>query len=333
MSILSFILSSEQTFELACQIKKQNNDIDMHVFSLEQKLDEKIKKSKVFNKVHKKLKDFRSHDIIFIDSMVKYREKIFQQIIEDNDKDILIVDLSPAKDKSIEWANNQIKTENINFVSAYPIINLNYKISNIESMFAEQKFLLMPSKKMSENFFKILIQIIESIEMEPYFIEAVEFDSYYAATNVIPKLISFSIMKYAEESQSWPEMSKFAKQDFNYSTIGSLTDPEELFEIINHTKEFSSHWYNQANNEISKLSEYILNKDKDLCDYLIKGWESRMRWELGVTGSTDNVSPSSNILSSGESMAGFLVSENLMQKKIDHEKSKSKDLWKYKRTK
>jgi len=32
-------------------------------------------------------------------------------------------------------------------------------------------------------------------------------------------------------------------------------------------------------------------------------------------------------------MAGFLVSENLVQKNIDRERSKSKDLWRYKKTK
>ena len=57
-----------------------------------------------------------------------------------------------------------------------------------------------------------------------------------------------------------------------------------------------------------------------------------MRWELGVTGSSDGNS-SVNILNSGQTMAGFLVSDNVIQKRVDLEKSKSKDLWKYKRTK
>ena len=169
--------------------------------------------------------------------------------------------------------------------------------------------------------------------MEPYFMEPVEFDSYYGATNVIPKLISYSIIKYAEESSSWGEMSKLAKNEFNYSTIGSLTDPEELFEIIKRTNDLSTHWFNQINKEISNLSNSFENKGQLLLDYLIKGWESRMRWELGVTGNNDGSAPSSNILSSGQTMAGFLVSEGLIQKRIDMEKSKSKDLWKYKRTK
>ena len=200
-------------------------------------------------------------------------------------------------------------------------------------MFTEQQFLLMPSKKVNEKFFNILIQIIESIEMEPYFIEPVEFDSYYAATNIIPKLLSYSIMKYSEESTSWAEMSKLAKNDFNYSTIGSLTDPEELYEIIVRTTDLSNHWFKEVNNEISQLSDSFEQKDNNLLDYLIKGWESRMRWELGVTGSSDSNSPSANILNSGQTMAGFLVSDNVIQKRVDLEKSKSKDLWKYKRTK
>ena len=333
MSVLSFILSSNESLELAIEIKNKNKNLDIQCFSLEQKLDKQIKESNVFNKIHKNLKDFHSHQIVFVDSLVKFREGILNQIIEKSTEDKLIVDLSPAKNDAINWANSSINNEKINYVSAYPIINLNYKLSKVDSMFTEQQFLLMPSKNVNERFFNILIQIIESIEMEPYFMEPVEFDSYYGATNVIPKLISYSIIKYAEESSSWGEMSKLAKNEFNYSTIGSLTDPEELFEIIKRTNDLSTHWFNQINKEISNLSNSFENKGQLLLDYLIKGWESRMRWELGVTGNNDGSTPSSNILSSGQTMAGFLVSEGLIQKRIDMEKSKSKDLWKYKRTK
>ena len=333
MSTISFILSSETNLELATQIKTKNENINIECFSLEQNLDTKIKESKVFNKTHKNLKEFSTHDIVFIDSLVKFREGIINQLIETNSKEKLIIDLSPAKNDSINWANTKIEDERISFASAHPIVNLNYKLAKLDSMFTEQQFLLMPSKKVNENFFNILIQIIESIEMEPYFIEPVEFDSYYAATNIIPKLLSYSIMKYSEESTSWAEMSKLAKNDFNYSTIGSLTDPEELYEIIVRTTDLSNHWFKEVNNEISQLSNSFEQKDNNLLDYLIKGWESRMRWELGVTGSSDGNSPSANILNSGQTMAGFLVSDNVIQKRVDLEKSKSKDLWKYKRTK
>jgi hypothetical protein len=57
-----------------------------------------------------------------------------------------------------------------------------------------------------------------------------------------------------------------------------------------------------------------------------------MRWELGITGSNENAS-SPNILSSGQAMAGFLVSENLVQKNIDRERAKTKDIWRYKKKK
>ena len=333
MSIISFILSSEENLELAVQIKKKNENINLECFSLEQNLDIKIKESKVFNKIHKNLKEFSTHDIIFLDSLVKFRENIINRLIENNSKEKLIIDLSPAKNDSINWANTKINDENISFISAHPIVNLNYKLTKLDSMFTEQQFLVMPSKNVQERFFNVLIQIIESIDMEPYFIEPAEYDSYYAATNVIPKLLSYSIMKYSEQSHSWSEMSKLAKSEFNYSTIGSLTDPEELYEIITRTSDLSNHWFKEVNNEISQLSDSFQKKDNNLLDYLIKGWESRMRWELGVTGSSNGSTPSVNILNSGQAMAGFLVSENVIQKRVDLEKSKSKDLWKYKRTK
>ena len=333
MSILSFILSSEENLELAVQIKKKNENINLECFSLEQNLDVKIKESKVFNKIHKNLKEFSTHDIIFLDSLVKFRENIINRLIENNSKEKLIIDLSPAKNDSINWANTNINDENISFISAHPIVNLNYKLTKLDSMFTEQQFLVMPSKNVQERFFNVLIQIIESIDMEPYFIEPVEYDSYYAATNVIPKLLSYSIMKYSEQSNSWAEMSKLAKSEFNYSTIGSLTDPEELYEIITRTSDLSNHWFKEVSNEISQLSDSFQKKDNNLLDYLIKGWESRMKWELGVTGSSDGSTSSVNILNSGQAMAGFLVSENVIQKRVDLEKSKSKDLWKYKRTK
>ena len=86
MSTLSFILSSETNLELAGQIKKKNENINIECFSLEQNLDTKIKESKVFNKIHKNLKEFSTHDIVFLDSLVKFREDIINQLIETNSK-------------------------------------------------------------------------------------------------------------------------------------------------------------------------------------------------------------------------------------------------------
>ena len=168
--------------------------------------------------------------------------------------------------------------------------------------------------------------------MKPYFIEPQEFDSYYAATTLIPKLISFSLIKKIESSSSWTEMSNLANEEFSNLTIGSTTDAEDIFEILNSTADLSKHWMKEIFSEISIINNKIAAGDKNLLDYLINGWESRMRWELGITGSNEN-DPSPNILSSGQAMAGFLVSENLVQKNIDRERSKSKDLWRYKKTK
>ena len=291
--------------------------------AIDNSLDSKLKDSKIFNKIHKNIKSLSSHDIIFIDCMVKYRNDIIEALTKDNEKQLLLVDFSPAKSKAIEWASKNLNN-NISYVSAFLVSNLNIQYSKSDNIFEDQKCLLMPSSNVNDSYYKILVQMIESIEMNPYFIEPQEFDSYYAATTLIPKLISFSLVKKIEASSSWPEMSNLANEEFSNLTIGSTTDPEDIFEIL--------HWMKEIFNEISIINNKISEDDQTLLDYLINGWESRMRWELGVTGSSEN-DPSSNILSSGQAMAGFLVSENLVQKNIDRERAKSKDIWRYKKTK
>ena len=330
MAIISFIINSDISLEFAKQIKN-NNNFEIHGLAVDNSLDSKLKDSKIFTKIHKKLKSLASHDMIFIDCMVKYRNEIIQTLIKNNDKKLLIVDFTPAKSKAIEWANENLNN-NISYVSAFLVSNINIQYSKSENIFEDQKCLLMPGHNIDDSYYKILIQMIESIEMKPYFIEAQEFDSYYAATTLIPKLISFSLIKKIESSSSWTEMSNLANEEFSNLTIGSTTDAEEIFEILNSTADLSKHWMKEIFSEISIINNKIAAGDKNLLDYLINGWESRMRWELGITGSNEN-DPSPNILSSGQAMAGFLVSENLVQKNIDRERSKSKDLWRYKKTK
>ena len=330
MAIISFIINSDISLEFAKQIKN-NNNFEIHGLAVDNSLDSKLKDSKIFTKIHKKLKSLASHDMIFIDCMVKYRNEIIQTLIKNNDKKLLIVDFTPAKSKAIEWANENLN-KNISYVSAFLVSNINIQYSKSENLFEDQKCLLMPGHNIDDSYYKILIQMIESIEMKPYFIEAQEFDSYYAATTLIPKLISFSLIKKIESSSSWTEMSNLANEEFSNLTIGSTTDAEDIFEILNSTADLSKHWMKEIFSEISIINNKIAAGDKNLLDYLINGWESRMRWELGITGSNEN-DPSPNILSSGQAMAGFLVSENLVQKNIDRERSKSKDLWRYKKTK
>ena len=330
MAIISFIINSDISLEFAKQIKN-NNNFEIHGLAVDNSLDSKLKDSKIFTKIHKKLNSLASHDIIFIDCMVKYRNEIIQTLIKNNDKKLLIVDFTPAKSKAIEWANENLNN-NISYVSAFLVSNINIQYSKSENLFEDQKCLLMPGHNIDDSYYKILIQMIESIEMKPYFIEAQEFDSYYAATTLIPKLISFSLIKKIESSSSWTEMSNLANEEFSNLTIGSTTDAEDIFEILNSTADLSKHWMKEIFSEISIINNKIAAGDKNLLDYLINGWESRMRWELGITGSNEK-NPSSNILSSGQAMAGFLVSENLVQKNIDREKDKSKDIWRYKKTK
>jgi len=330
MAIISFIINSDISLEFAKQIQN-NNNFEIHGLTVDNSLDSKLKDSKIFTKIHKKLNSLASHDIIFIDCMVKYRNEIIQTLIKNNDKKLLIVDFTPAKSKAIEWANENLNN-NISYVSAFLVSNINIQYSKSENLFEDQKCLLMPGHNIDDSYYKILIQIIESIEMKPYFIEPQEFDSYYAATTLIPKLISFSLIKKIESSSSWTEMSNLANEEFSNLTIGSTTDAEDIFEILNSTADLSKHWMKEIFNEISIINNKISAGDKNLLDYLINGWESRMRWELGITGSNEN-NPSSNILSSGQAMAGLFVSENLVQKNIDRERAKSKDIWRYKKTK
>ena len=330
MAIISFIINSDISLEFAKQIQN-NNNFEIHGLTVDNSLDSKLKDSKIFTKIHKKLNSLASHDIIFIDCMVKYRNEIIQTLIKNNDKKLLIVDFTPAKSKAIEWANENLNN-NISYVSAFLVSNINIQYSKSENLFEDQKCLLMPGHNIDDSYYKILIQIIESIEMKPYFIEPQEFDSYYAATTLIPKLISFSLIKKIESSSSWAEMSNLANEEYSNLTIGSTTDAEDIFEILNSTADLSKHWMKEIFNEISIINNKISAGDKNLLDYLINGWESRMRWELGITGSNEN-NPSSNILSSGQAMAGLFVSENLVQKNIDRERAKSKDIWRYKKTK
>ena len=330
MAIISFIINSDISLEFAKQIQN-NNNFEIHGLAVDNSLDSKLKDSKIFTKIHKKLNSLASHDIIFIDCMVKYRNEIIQTLIKNNDKKLLIVDFTPAKSKAIEWAKENLNN-NISYVSAFLVSNINIQYSKSENLFEDQKCLLMPGHNIDDSYYKILIQIIESIEMKPYFIEPQEFDSYYAATTLIPKLISFSLIKKIESSSSWTEMSNLANEEFSNLTIGSTTDAEDMFEILNSTADLSKHWMKEIFNEISIINNKISAGDKNLLDYLINGWESRMRWELGITGSNEN-NPSSNILSSGQAMAGLFVSENLVQKNIDRERAKSKDIWRYKKTK
>ena len=127
-------------------------------------------------------------------------------------------------------------------------------------------------------------------------------------------------------------MSNLANEEFGNLTIGSTTDAEDIFEILNSTTDLSKYWMKEIFSEISIINNKILAGDQNLLDYLINGWESRMRWELGIIGSNENA-PSSNILSSGQAMARLFVSENLVQKNIDRERAKTKDIWRYKKKK
>ena len=66
-------------------------------------------------------------------------------------------------------------------------------------------------------------------------------------------------------------MSNLANEEFSNLTMGSKTDPEDIFEILNSTTDLSKHWMKEIFNEISIMNNKISEDDHE---------KTKERWRI-----------------------------------------------------
>jgi prephenate dehydrogenase len=265
--------------------------------------------------------------LVILDAPVTDIKDLFISVSEYLDEDTIVTDTGSSKTRCAAWAD-ELLPKHAKYVGGKPVVKKS--LQEIESASADIfngiHYCVMPSKSSDKESVKNVVGMIETIGAKPYFLDPQELDSFSAAVDALPLIMSTAYMNTVSESISWKEMYKSAGHVFDNQTVLASEDPIDSESESLTISEPLIHWIDQLILSLHKMRADIGSNSDDLLDDFIRAWEERARWEIGAVGKEKS---NINIPSSGETMAAAFLGDRLAQRLTKLTDEKSRESWKY----
>ena len=243
-------------------------------------------------------------ELIVIAAPPNSLEEILVSISNNLSENSVVTDTAVTKEKILEWAEKYIPGK---FVGGNPLVGgLEGNNSDPSGyIFSSCKWALITPIKTPEKKISQVVNFIEDLGAKPFFLGALEHDSYTVATSVLPYIFSSTIMNALSESPSWHEMSQFAGKQFNQITSPSKDLPDISFGAIETTNKILIEWVNRTINILEEMKTGL--KDENISNNLVlekinQAWEERIRVDAGLANRRKSTEERPRIPTASEGM-------------------------------
>ncbi len=200
-----------------------------------------------------------------------------------------ITDTANTK-RAILRVAEEILPSRVGFVGGNPLVGggLSGQDNASPNIFAGSRWAIIASPSAPQASVHEVSRMVDALGAKPFFVDELEHDSYMAAVNGLPTLVSSVLMSTAAASPSWREISRFAGREFNSMTELAEVDPASNYAMCNTNSDMLVHWIDQAVTRLEELKSSIRNDDEredpdgPMMDNFVHSWEARMRVVAGI---------------------------------------------------
>ncbi len=290
-----------------------------------------IKKINAFDDIVSGLDEaLEGAQLVVIDSSVSETRDILQSMSPHISDGAVVTDTGNSKVRCAVWAE-EFLPDSVDYIGGRPIIkNFDMRLENSSGqLFKDNNYCIMPTKKADAQAIKTVVSMVEAIGAVPYFLDPIEHDSYSAAVDVLPMVISAAFVNTTAGSDSWKEMYKTASRAFDQQSMPSSDDPIDAETQCLTVSQPLIHWIDQMILSMHKIRSQLSEDSDDLIESFITAWEQRARWETGAIGDDDS---RPTLPTAGESMASVLLGDKLAKRFTKLGDADKRSSWKYPRT-
>lgn len=290
-----------------------------------------IKKINAFDEIVSGLDEaLEGAQLVVIDSPVSETRDILQSMSPHISDGAVVTDTGNSKVRCAVWAK-EFLPDSIDYIGGRPIIkNFDMRLESSSSqLFKDNYYCIMPTEKADAQAIKTVVSMVEAIGAVPYFLDPIEHDSYSAAVDVLPMVISAAFVNTTAGSDSWKEMYKTASRAFDQQSMASSDDPIDAETQCLTVSQPLIHWIDQMILSMNKIRSQLSEDSDDLIESFITAWEQRARWETGAIGNDDS---RPTLPTAGESMASVLLGDKLAKRFTKLGDADKRSSWKYPRT-
>jgi prephenate dehydrogenase len=212
----------------------------------------------------------------------------------------VIIDLSPLKRPSMQWAQEYL-TPQQHWIGATPLINPAYLFQVDQGaaqakadLFDQGSLILTPSATCAKEAVDLAFSFASILGSRPRFLDPLEHDTFLGLTEGLPALLGVALFAQVQSNPAWHDL-----QWFTNSTFGTLTRP--LFDT--HPDALREEWLGNRDMLTRALDEMITTlqsvrqviaaNDRDAVDALLektsRGYEEwinhryRGDWDAAAT--------------------------------------------------
>jgi prephenate dehydrogenase len=253
----------------------------------------------------------RKSQLVILDTPISETQEIMETLGSILTDGCVVTDTGNAKVSSINWATQHF-LPGINFVGGHPLIKK--RMQTIEeadsTVFDGIDYCIIPSESASEQSVKAVVNIVNLLGAKPFFLDPHEHDSYAAAMNYLPIILSSAFVTATSKCNSWREMHRLAASEFGEFSYLATNHPDDNSAMCIANTDSLLHWIDQIIRELHTYRNNIKENNDGLLDSFIEAWIARSRWE----NNTVIRNQATEMPSSGETMASAFVGKHLIKR-------------------
>jgi prephenate dehydrogenase len=172
----------------------------------------------------------KNADIVVMAMSYEEVEATYKAIRHDLRDGVVILDCSPLKQPSLDWAKQYLLSDH-HIVGMTAILNPRYLFNaketideSQEDLFDESAILLTPAASCVKEAVDLAFNFASILGSKPRFLDPLEHDTLLAQTVQLPRLLGTMLFYNAMQQANWEDLKWFTNPDF-----GALTRP--LFDI------------------------------------------------------------------------------------------------------
>ena len=260
--------------------------------------------------------------VVFIATPVIAMKDVLQAISSSLMEGALVTDTGESKGIVLEWADEYLP-RGVDFIGGHPIVAKQGSGPSDadESLFQGQPYCILPGRRARKDAVNWLTNLLQEIGAKPYFIDVEEHDSFVAAANHLPLLLSVAMVGCTSKSPSWSDIAQVASGAYRDLSGPCAVDPANYSDLALYDKQSIVHWIDAFIRELYEIRT-ILSSDEDgkqeaLDKVLTQAWEARNRWFVGLASTPQRMSERAvELPTSKESMQQLFMGDSETRRRI-----------------
>jgi prephenate dehydrogenase len=262
----------------------------------------------------------QNRDIVVLAQPYAEVRPSFQAIGESARVGTVVLDASPLKLPSLEWAKQYFK-DGVHLVGIQPIINPNYLFDSLDEarhakvdLFDKGSILLMPAANCIPEAIELAADFATLLGARTHYFDAAEHDSLAAASDTLPTLIGVTLFDALSRIPGWGDIQRITNPRFGRLTHMLFdTHPDDLRDEWMRNRESLLRYTDILLDELHEVRKALASNNQDGVEALLtrsseqySQWINRRHnntWDEDLK--TPSASAGSSILSN--LMGGFVA--------------------------